>query len=153
MKVLLLLAAMIVTFGPIQIQGILKEFNEMVTHLTARSATEFSNYGCHCGPVGKGTPRDGTDRCCLQHRCCYEDIQRYGCNTKYLSYNYTINGPNINCYVPVFRTGCQTQLCKCDRIAAECFARNMKTYKPEYLNYKEEFCNGMTPKCCDICFF
>ena len=49
--------------GPIQIQGSLAEFRQMILLKTGKRAeTSYAFYGCHCGWGGKGSSKDATDR-------------------------------------------------------------------------------------------
>lgn len=45
------------------------------------------------------------------------------------------------------QNSCQKRLCQCDKAAAECFARNKKTYSLKYQFYPNMFCKGKKPKC------
>nr|pir phospholipase A2 - mouse [Mus musculus]AAB60494.1 phospholipase A2 [Mus musculus]AHB62394.1 truncated phospholipase A2 group IIa [Mus musculus]AHB62399.1 truncated phospholipase A2 group IIa [Mus musculus] len=58
MKVLLLLAASIMAFGSIQVQGNIAQFGEMIWLKTGKRAElSYAFYGCHCGLGGKGFPQ------------------------------------------------------------------------------------------------
>ncbi|KAH0503050.1 Phospholipase A2, membrane associated [Microtus ochrogaster] len=98
MKVLLLLTAVIMAFGPIQIQGSLAEFRQMILLKTGKRAeTSYAFYGCHCGMGGRGSPKDATDRCCVAHDCCYYRLQKHNCGTKFLTYKFSYRGGKITC--------------------------------------------------------
>ncbi|XP_050011135.1 phospholipase A2, membrane associated-like [Alexandromys fortis] len=98
MKVLLLLTAVIMAFGPIQIQGSLAEFRQMILLKTGKRAeTSYAFYGCHCGVGGRGSPKDATDRCCVAHDCCYDRLQKHNCGTKFLTYKFSYRGGKITC--------------------------------------------------------
>ncbi|XP_051027038.1 phospholipase A2, membrane associated-like [Acomys russatus] len=145
MKVLLLLAAVIMAFGPIQIQGSLSEFTEMVRRTTGMFVSQAYNYGCYCGPGGSGSPKDGTDWCCFAHKCCYYDLEKHGCNTTFLHYKFTSEMGIINCAEN--QDSCKKELCQCDKVAAECFAQNFRSYSKRLRYYPKVLCNGKPPKC------
>ena len=42
---------------------------------------------------------------------------------------------------------CKSQLCQCDKIAASCFAANLKTYDKKFRFYNRFRCQGTTPQC------
>ncbi|XP_034358424.1 phospholipase A2, membrane associated [Arvicanthis niloticus] len=146
MKVLLLLAAMIMAFGSVQVQGSILEFGQMIRFKTGKRAdVGYAFYGCHCGVGGTGAPKDATDWCCVTHDCCYYRLEKYGCGTKFLTYKYSIGGGQITCSAN--QNSCQKQLCQCDKAAAECFAKNKKSYSLKYQFYPNNFCRGKTPSC------
>lgn len=146
MKVLLLLTAVIMAFGPIQIQGSLAEFQEMITLKTGwYRGLVYATYGCHCGLGGSGYPVDGTDWCCFVHDCCYDRLENHDCGTKNLRYSFTKRGNEIFCSYN--QDPCQVQLCWCDRAAAECFARNLDTFKLSYMLYSNKHCRAKKPSC------
>ncbi|XP_051027770.1 phospholipase A2, membrane associated-like [Acomys russatus] len=145
MKFLLLLAAVIMVFGPIQIQGNLLNFRKMIEIKTGKNAeTSYGFYGCYCGVSGRGAPKDATDRCCFVHDCCYKRLDESGCGTKFLTYDFTSEGNNIIC---ADQGSCKKQLCECDKAAAECFAQNQKSYSLKYRFYSNIFCNEEAPSC------
>lgn len=146
MKVLLLLAAVIMAFGPIQVQGNIVQFGEMIRVKTGKKAViSYAFYGCHCGVGGKGSPKDATDRCCVTHDCCYYHLEKLGCGTKFLEYEFSHKGGQITCAAN--QSSCQKQLCQCDKAAAECFARNKKSYSLKYEFYPNLLCKGKKPSC------
>ncbi|KAI4574419.1 hypothetical protein MJT46_003698 [Ovis ammon polii x Ovis aries] len=62
MKTLLLLAV-IMAVGLLQVHGSLLDFRKMIKFATGKEpATNYSFYGCYCGMRGRGTPKDATDR-------------------------------------------------------------------------------------------
>uniref|UniRef100_A0A8C3W619 Phospholipase A2 n=1 Tax=Catagonus wagneri TaxID=51154 RepID=A0A8C3W619_9CETA len=90
MKTLLLLAV-IVAFGLLQVQGNLLNFRNMIKLKTGRAPVpNYTFYGCYCGLGGKGAPKDATDRCCAAHDCCYKKLKERGCGTKLLSYKFEL---------------------------------------------------------------
>ncbi|XP_038189393.1 phospholipase A2, membrane associated [Arvicola amphibius] len=146
MKVLLLLTAVIMAFGPIQIQGSLAQFRKMILLKTGKRAeTSYAFYGCHCGWGGRGSSKDATDRCCVAHDCCYDQLQKDNCGTKLLTYKFTYEGGKITCSAD--QDPCSKQLCQCDKVAVECFHRNQKSYSLKYRFYPNTLCSGKSPKC------
>ncbi|NP_001297503.1 phospholipase A2, membrane associated precursor [Mesocricetus auratus] len=152
MKVLLLLAALIMVFGPIQIQGSLAELNRMIWQLTGmRAGLSYAFYGCHCGLGGRGSPKDATDWCCAAHDCCYDRLEDLGCGTKSLDYNFKYSRGEITCSVN--QDFCGQQLCHCDRLLAECLAQHQKSYSWKYLMGIKKSCEGESPSCSESRFF
>ncbi|XP_051027768.1 phospholipase A2, membrane associated-like [Acomys russatus] len=146
MKILLLIAAVIVAFVPIQIHGGLVNFPKMVKITTGKLFSPGYNfYGCYCFHGGKGSPKDETDRCCFVHDCCYYHLEKRGCDTKYLNYEFTSKTGIITCAAN--QDSCKKELCQCDKAAAECFAQNLNTYSTKYVYYPDMLCNGKPPKC------
>nr|XP_023482141.1 phospholipase A2, membrane associated isoform X1 [Equus caballus] len=144
MKTLLLLAV-IMAFGLLQVQGHLLDFRKMIRLMTGKEATSsYGFYGCHCGVGGKGSPKDATDWCCVAHDCCYYRLQKRGCGTKLLNYKFSYRGGKIIC---AKQDSCRSELCQCDKTAASCFARNRKTYSKKYQYYNNKSCRGKTPRC------
>ncbi|XP_077007148.1 phospholipase A2, membrane associated isoform X1 [Tamandua tetradactyla] len=144
MKTLLLLAV-IAAFGLLQVRGNLLDFRRMIKSVTGKEATSgYGFYGCHCGVGGKGSPKDATDRCCAEHDCCYYRLQKRGCGTKLLSYKFSSHGGKIVC---AKQDSCRSQLCQCDKNAAYCFARNLKTYNKKLQYYSNKKCSGKSPRC------
>nr|XP_011742039.1 calcium-dependent phospholipase A2 isoform X2 [Macaca nemestrina] len=46
------------------VQGGLLDLKSMIEKVTGKNAlTNYGFYGCYCGWGGRGTPKDGTDRC------------------------------------------------------------------------------------------
>uniref|UniRef100_A0A8C3WDB1 Uncharacterized protein n=1 Tax=Catagonus wagneri TaxID=51154 RepID=A0A8C3WDB1_9CETA len=41
----------------------------------------------------------------------------------------------------------ESQLCQCDKTAADCFARNQNTYNAKLQYYSNLKCHGTAPKC------
>ncbi|CAF0737535.1 unnamed protein product [Rotaria sordida] len=117
------------------------EFREMITQVTGRSAMDFLGYGCHCGLGGKGQPVDAVDRCCQVHDQCYADTSTYLqfwnlCSPHLVGYSWNFNKNVITC------TGnhdtCGYKTCMCDKIVAECFARNK--YNDQYRGHSQRSC-------------
>nr|XP_014336767.1 PREDICTED: phospholipase A2, membrane associated-like [Bos mutus] len=111
MKTLLLLAV-IMAIGLLQVHGGLLNFRKMIQFTTGKeSVTSYRRYGCYCGTRGRGTPKDATD-------IFSEDAD-----------------------------DCKSQVCQCDKIAANCFAANLKTYNKKLRFYKKFRCRGAAPAC------
>ncbi|XP_062046539.1 phospholipase A2, membrane associated-like [Lepus europaeus] len=141
----LLLWTVIMVIGTLQAHCNLIAFSDMIKHRTGKGALlNYNGYGCHCGLGGKGEPKDATDRCCVDHDCCYERLKNMGCGTKLLNYNYSISEGKITCANQDF---CKRQVCQCDKIAADCFAANQITYNVKYQRYPNSLCKGSKPRC------
>ncbi|XP_051029614.1 phospholipase A2, membrane associated-like [Phodopus roborovskii] len=146
MKVLLLLAVLIMAFGPIQVQGSLVEFWQMIWLKTGqRPEIRYAFYGCHCGVGGKGTPIDETDWCCFKHDCCYARLEELGCGTKFLTYDFDYKEGQITCSEN--QDSCRKQLCQCDKHATICFYWNWHSHRNKYQKYAKNLCRGKTPSC------
>ncbi|XP_051027772.1 phospholipase A2, membrane associated-like [Acomys russatus] len=118
----------------------------MIQITTGKKAeTSYAFYGCYCGMGGRGSPKDATDRCCFAHDCCYRRLKKSGCGTKLLSYEFTSTRGKITCAAK--QDSCKKQLCQCDKVAAECFAQNLKSYNKKYQLYSNILCKGKPPKC------
>ncbi|XP_016070016.1 PREDICTED: phospholipase A2, membrane associated [Miniopterus natalensis] len=144
MKTLLLLA-LIMAFGLLQTQGSLWDFQKMIRQVTGKgAASSYGFYGCYCGLGGRGSPKDATDRCCAAHDCCYKRLQKRGCGTKALGYSFTYRKGQVICGK---QGSCQSQLCQCDKTAASCFKRNLKTYNKKYQFYNNKQCKGNAYRC------
>ncbi|XP_049628096.1 phospholipase A2, membrane associated-like [Suncus etruscus] len=144
MKILLLLA-MIVTFGLLPAHGALWNFGIMINKVTGKNAvTDYGFYGCYCGYKGKGSPKDATDRCCFAHDCCYRQLMKKGCGTKGLNYKADYKGNQIIC---ANQDSCRKQLCECDKKAALCFKNNSRSYNKKLKYYNNKNCSGKAPKC------
>lgn len=132
--------------GSIPVQGSLLEFGQMILFKTGKRADiSYGIYGCHCGVGGRGSPKDATDWCCVTHDCCYNRLEKRGCGTKFLTYKFSYRGGQISCSAN--QNSCRKELCQCDKAAAECFARNKKSYSLKYQFYLNKFCKGKTPSC------
>ncbi|XP_049628091.1 phospholipase A2, membrane associated-like [Suncus etruscus] len=144
MKILLLLA-IIVAFGLLPAHGDLGDFGIMIWKVTGKNpVTNYSFYGCYCGYGGRGSPKDATDRCCFAHDCCYRRLIKKKCGTKGLSYKVNYRGSQVTC---ASQSSCRKQLCECDKKAALCFKKNMKSYQGKYKYYNNKNCSGKAPKC------
>ncbi|XP_021119073.1 phospholipase A2, membrane associated-like [Heterocephalus glaber] len=118
----------------------------MIQLMTRKEAFwAYGFYGCHCGLGGRGAPMDETDWCCLKHDCCYNLLRKRGCGTKFLNYQFTVRGHEIECSIN--QDYCRSWLCGCDKTAAYCLAQNQKSYKKSYQFYPDLFCRGKKPTC------
>ncbi|XP_006883641.1 PREDICTED: group IIE secretory phospholipase A2-like [Elephantulus edwardii] len=118
------------------------QFGEMIVAMTRKTALQYSDYGCYCG--SSNWPVDQTDWCCHAHDCCYERLQKLGCEPKLENYLFSLNGHNIFC---AGRTACERQACDCDKKAALCFRHNLGTYNLTYNHYPDNLCTGPSPPC------
>lgn len=144
MKILLLLA-IILAFGLLPAHGNLWNFNNMIGKVTGKNAiTNYGFYGCYCGYGGKGSPKDATDRCCFAHDCCYRRLIKKKCKIYTLGYNANYRGSQVTC---ANQSWCRKQLCECDKKAALCFKKNLKSYQGKYKYYDNKKCSGKAPKC------
>ncbi|XP_070259256.1 phospholipase A2, membrane associated-like [Myotis yumanensis] len=144
MKTLLLLA-LTMAFGLQQIHGTLLGFQKMIQLVTGKDAfSGYVFYGCYCWSGGRGTPKDATDRCCAEHDCCYERLEKGKSCSKFLIYNYSYEKGQIICEDQDY---CRRQLCECNKAAAYCFARNLNTYQERYQFHYNKRCDGIDHKC------
>uniref|UniRef100_A0A0A1WCG3 Phospholipase A2 Group IIA d n=1 Tax=Echis coloratus TaxID=64175 RepID=A0A0A1WCG3_ECHCO len=125
------------------VEGHLLQFENMIYQKTGKFAIiAYSNYGCYCGWGGKGKPQDATDRCCFVHDCCYGRVN--GCDPKADSYSYSFENGDIVCGDD---DPCRRAVCECDRVAANCFAENLKTYNKKYWLSSIIDCKEESEKC------
>lgn len=108
----------------------LLQFKAMVEYMTGRSAFDFDGYGNYCGMGGKGDPVDAIDNCCKNHDKCYSNTSNLFCYTYFSTYDYTAASNQIRCAST--NTECQSGVCNCDKLAAECFKENLHLYNPSY---------------------
>ncbi|XP_060550325.1 phospholipase A2 nigroviriditoxin basic subunit B-like [Pantherophis guttatus] len=126
-----------------QAEGSLLEFGRMIKEETGKTAFPFYTfYGCYCGLGGQGRPRDATDRCCLMHDCCYENLT--DCHTKTDPYHYSRKSGVILCGGG---TWCKEQICECDKAAAICLRDSLDTYNKDYQFYRDSNCKEGPKKC------
>ncbi|XP_074158662.1 phospholipase A2, membrane associated-like [Sminthopsis crassicaudata] len=144
MKTFLLLAVLMAC-GPFQVQGSLKQLQDIIQKLTGKNAlVNYGFYGCYCGLGGRGTPKDATDRCCAAHDCCYSRLVKNGCRPKMEKYNYTYHNDVITCGSG---SKCQDQICSCDKTVAYCMLRNLRTYNTKYQSFPNLLCWGNKLQC------
>uniref|UniRef100_A0A8C3SXQ7 Phospholipase A2 n=1 Tax=Chelydra serpentina TaxID=8475 RepID=A0A8C3SXQ7_CHESE len=124
------------------VHGSLLEFRKMIKQVTGKSALpNYTTYGCHCGPGGKGTPKDATDWCCLRHDCCYSQLKaRNLCAPlpKQCASSLVFPGPG---------SWCKRSICECDKAAALCMKHNLSSYNKKYRFYSNIKCTGTKPSC------
>ncbi|NXC86875.1 PA2GE phospholipase, partial [Cercotrichas coryphoeus] len=122
----------------------LLQFADMIKKKTGKLWPAYSAYGCYCGLGGSKQPLDATDWCCHTHDCCYKKLVSSGCKPKKTSYNYGFRGNQIVCGAG---NSCEKAICMCDKRAAECFQRNLGSYRKSYSAYPNFLCRGSTPSC------
>uniref|UniRef100_A0A7N4NPQ3 Phospholipase A2 n=1 Tax=Sarcophilus harrisii TaxID=9305 RepID=A0A7N4NPQ3_SARHA len=144
-RVLKITADCICLAGPFQVQGSLKQLQDIIQKLTGKNAlVNYGFYGCYCGLGGRGTPKDATDRCCAAHDCCYSRLVKNGCRPKMEKYNYTYHNDVITCGSG---SKCQNQICSCDKTVAYCMLRNLRTYNTKYQSFPNLLCWGNKVQC------
>ncbi|KAJ7337923.1 Phospholipase A2, major isoenzyme [Desmophyllum pertusum] len=116
----------------------LAQFYQMVSCTTSNGPLKYNFYGCYCGFGGTGTPVDDLDRCCQKHDACYKQIN----SDKLCTFPWYIY---VKSYNKEGCTGCassnddcQLAICKCDSVAAQCFAKNKMN--PKYEDYPQRNC-------------
>nr|AHJ09550.1 phospholipase A2 [Protobothrops mangshanensis] len=125
------------------IEGGLLQFELIIKKVTGRSSIVwYGSYGCYCGKGGQGRPQDATDRCCLMHDCCYENLT--GCKTKTDPYPYSRENGVMVCGDDDL---CKKEVCECDRAAAICFRDNLDTYQNKYWLYPASKCKEESEPC------
>ncbi|XP_070539332.1 basic phospholipase A2 taipoxin alpha chain-like isoform X2 [Ptychodera flava] len=117
------------------------QFGAMILCATGRNPLDYNNYGCYCGLGGSGTAVDGVDRCCEAHDRCYRNaISNSGCPSWYI-YVATYKFECTTCRPRssyLFMGKCKHAICRCDSVAARCFARN--TYNSSYKGHDKSNC-------------
>ncbi|XP_047376903.1 otoconin-90 [Sciurus carolinensis] len=83
---------------------------------------DFEDYGCTCRFEMDGLPMDETDRCCFQHRRCYEEASEVDClqDPARLSTNVDCVSKEVTCESA---DPCGHLLCTCDKAAIQCLAQ------------------------------
>nr|P0DUN6.1 RecName: Full=Basic phospholipase A2 homolog BnuTX-I; Short=svPLA2 homolog; AltName: Full=Lys49 PLA2-like [Bothrops neuwiedi urutu] len=103
------------------------ELGKMILQETGKNpAKSYGAYGCNCGVLGRGKPKDATDRCCYVHKCCYKDRYSYSWKDKTI-----VCGEN---------NPCLKELCECDKAVAICLRENLGTYNKKYRYHLKPFC-------------
>ncbi|XP_027040594.1 phospholipase A2 A2-actitoxin-Cgg2a-like, partial [Pocillopora damicornis] len=105
---------------------------------TERNPKDFIGYGCWCGIGGEGKPVDDLDGrvSYLYYASCSFEKAVY-----LMSYSVTGDGEKTKCNRPssyMIYGKCRSLLCKCDLIAARCFAKS--SYQEKYRKYPQEKC-------------
>ena len=108
----------------------------------------YGSYGCWCGYKGSGRPLDDTDKCCYLHDKCYDEVDMISDPSSLAPPSY-ITKYEFQCIDnraicdKTANTALQSQLCECDRAAAECFTRSRSSYSSKlfFINAKR-FCTG-----------
>uniref|UniRef100_A0A8D2ALN7 Phospholipase A2 n=1 Tax=Sciurus vulgaris TaxID=55149 RepID=A0A8D2ALN7_SCIVU len=143
---LVLLCGLLVMAGVPPAQGGILNLNKMIRQVTRKVPLfNYWLYGCHCGPGGRGQPKDATDWCCQKHDCCYNHLRSHQCRPRMDHYNYTFCQGNIQC--PVTGSWCEQQLCACDKEVAACLQRNRDSYNKHLRVHWRPRCRGPTPAC------
>nr|P24605.3 RecName: Full=Basic phospholipase A2 homolog 2; Short=svPLA2 homolog; AltName: Full=Myotoxin II; Short=Basp-II; Short=Lys49 Mt-II; Short=MtxII; Flags: Precursor [Bothrops asper] len=118
------------------VEGSLFELGKMILQETGKNpAKSYGAYGCNCGVLGRGKPKDATDRCCYVHKCCYKKLT--GCNPKKDRYSYSWKDKTIVCGE---NNSCLKELCECDKAVAICLRENLNTYNKKYRYYLKPLC-------------
>nr|AHJ09524.1 phospholipase A2 [Calloselasma rhodostoma]AHJ09525.1 phospholipase A2 [Calloselasma rhodostoma]AHJ09526.1 phospholipase A2 [Calloselasma rhodostoma] len=119
MRTLWILAVLLVS-----VDGSMFNLWKMIMVMTGKEATKnYGMYGCNCGPMKRGKPKDATDQCCADHDCCYQKLT--DCDPKKESYSYKFEKGEILCGET---NPCLNQACECDKAVATCFRDNLDTY-------------------------
>ncbi|XP_065431462.1 basic phospholipase A2 Ts-G6D49-like isoform X1 [Chrysemys picta bellii] len=141
----LLVFAVLFAYGAVMTQGSLWELQKMIKQVTGKSALwNYSNYGCHCGSGGKGTPTDDTDQCCYLHDCCYKRLRHHGCYAKFTTYSYFYLSGRIYCGLGSW---CKRESCQCDSDLVLCLKKHVSSYKTGYRFYRKRRCGDRAPTC------
>jgi secretory phospholipase A2 len=104
------------------------EFSNMIGKVTGRNSFSFCGYGKFCGSGGKGHPVDAIDRCCQVHDDCYGYAD--SCFPKLRVYNFVASLGSATCLDSA--TSCEYKVCMCDKVASECFYKNLASYNSNY---------------------
>jgi len=73
-----------------------------------KAIARYSNYGCFCGVITGGDPKDDLDNCCKRHDACYEkvyekfDLQDYFFDMYLKPYEFECNYETKNITCPLF---------------------------------------------------
>ncbi|XP_059158327.1 acidic phospholipase A2-like [Physella acuta] len=114
----------------------LLDLEVILSTVTGRSTFDYISYGCWCGPGGSGTPVDATDRCCMQHDACYDELIAVHCNPYTTSYSF--NCSSTACTCGSASVSCGDRACQCDVTLANCAARSV--YDASNRNYDKTKC-------------
>ncbi|XP_004603737.2 group IID secretory phospholipase A2 [Sorex araneus] len=143
---LALLCVLVVLAGVSPTQGSILNLNKMVQKMTGKiPILSYWPYGCHCGPGGKGQPKDASDWCCNAHDCCYDHLRQHKCKSFTDNYKYKFSNGTIVCSNQ--GSWCEQQLCTCDKEVALCLKRNLDTYQKHLRFTQRRRCGKQTPLC------
>ncbi|XP_003471196.1 group IID secretory phospholipase A2 [Cavia porcellus] len=142
---LVLLCGLLVMAGVTPTQGSILNVNKMIKQVTGKIPFNYWAYGCHCGFGGRGEPKDATDRCCLEHDCCYSLLKTQRCKPQTNHYKYNFSLGDIQCSDK--GSWCEKQLCACDKAMAFCLKSSLNTYQKKLRFYLRPKCKGTTPPC------
>uniref|UniRef100_A0A8C0K5F1 Phospholipase A2 n=1 Tax=Canis lupus dingo TaxID=286419 RepID=A0A8C0K5F1_CANLU len=121
-----------------RLPGGIMNLNKMIKQVTRKTPIfSYWFYGCHCGPGGRGQPKDATDWCCQTHDCCYEHLKLKGQTVSSLLLHPAADKG----------TWCEQQLCACDKEMVLCLQRNLDSYQRHLRYYWRPHCRGQTPMC------
>ncbi|XP_036602869.1 group IID secretory phospholipase A2-like [Trichosurus vulpecula] len=145
MQLVLLWIVLITSGSMAPSQGSLMQLSKMIKQATGKSAVfSYLNYGCHCGPGGKGQPQDATDWCCKIHDCCYQRLKQQKCDVLVDRYNYNYTDGDIQCCEG---SQCKKQICWCDKEFVLCLQRNLDSYRKRYRFFRKALCQDENPEC------
>jgi len=115
---------------PLRIKRNLWQFGLMILCQTKRNPLDYNGYGCYCGLGGGGKSVDDIDKCCQVHDACYGQITHEELCT--LDSDVYLKGyKREGCSgCASSNDACQMAICKCDSVAAKCFAKCK--YNSEY---------------------
>ncbi|XP_006883740.1 PREDICTED: group IID secretory phospholipase A2 [Elephantulus edwardii] len=141
-----LLCVLVMVAGVIPTQSGILNLNKMIQQMTGKTPLfSYWFYGCHCGPKGRGQPKDATDWCCKTHDCCYMALKSKNCRYTTDHYKYNMTHDDIHCSLD--GTWCERHLCDCDKKLAMCLKHNLDTYNKYLRFYWRPRCQGPTSKC------
>ncbi|KAM4652374.1 basic phospholipase A2 caudoxin-like [Discoglossus pictus] len=122
------------------------DFGNMIHQVVQRSPFAYILYGCHCGPGGRGMPKDEIDWCCHVHDCCFGVMDTLGCRPMTKRYYFSYENGDLSCDLPV-NDECARQVCECDRVAALCFKQHNNKFSKRTSMSMRMFCWGRVPDC------
>ncbi|XP_035887325.1 otoconin-90 [Phyllostomus discolor] len=104
---------------------------------------DLEDYGCACRFEMEGPPVDAPDRCCFQHRRCYEEAAETDClqDPSKMSTDINCVSKKITCES---RDPCERLLCTCDKAAIECLAQS--TINSSLILLDPAFCLAQPPE-------